>query len=106
MICVIKCLNESVDLITELSFDVVSVTNYEYHSTLTMVIHNGLPTSILLELKIPFIYSPILTDTTTLNLYNKKSELLSQTVVFKPKPINWKLQFQRHQVNKLLKITG
>ena len=106
MLCEIKCLTESVNLITEMSFDVVSVTNYKYHSTITMAIHNGLPTSLLLEFQTPFTYSPLLTDATTLNLYNKSNELTAQTIITKPKPVNWKLQHHRHQVVKLLQITG
>lgn len=106
MLCEIKCLTESVNLITEISFDAVSVANYKYHSTIIMVIHNGLPTSLLLEFQTPFSYSPLLADVTTLNLYNKNNELVPQTVVIKPKPVNWKLQHQRHQTVKLLQITG
>ena len=106
MLCEIKCLTESVNLITEISFDVVSVTNYKYHSTITMAIHNGLPTSLLLEFQTPFTYSPLLTDATTLNLYNKSNELTAQTIITKPKPVNWKLQHHRHQVVKLLQMTG
>jgi hypothetical protein len=106
MLCEIKCLKESVNLIIKVSFDVIKVNDYKYHSSITMVIYNGLPTSMLLELQTPFIYSPVLTDATTLNLYNKNSELVTQTVITKLKPINWKLQHQRHQVAKLLQITG
>ena len=106
MLCEIKCLTESINLITKISFDVVNVTNHKYHSTIIMSIHNGLPTSLLLEFQTPFTYSPLLTDATTLNLYNKSNELTAQTIITKPKPVNWKLQHQRHQVVKLLQITG
>lgn len=106
MLCEIKCLTESVNLITEISFDVVNVTNHKYHSTIIMAVHNGLPTSLLLEFQTPFTYSPLLTDATTLNLYNKNNELAAQTIITKPKPVNWKLQHQRHQTSKLLQITG
>ncbi len=106
MLCEIKCLTESVNLITEMSFDVVSVTNYKYHSTITMVTYYSFPTFALLKLDIPIIFSPELTEATTLNLYNKDNVLAAQTIITKPKPVNWKLQHQRHQTAKLLQITG
>ena len=71
-----------------------------------MAIHNGLPTSLLLEFQTPFTYSPLLTDATTLNLYNKDNVLAAQTIITKPKPVNWKLQHHRHQGVNLLQITG
>lgn len=84
---------------------------YKYHSSLIKVVtydfklfssvHFDIP-----SLNIPLSVKYIATDSTTLILYNKNNVLDLPINVISPKPINWKLHFQRHQVNKFFKITG
>lgn len=60
----------------------------------------------LIRLKIPLSVKYYNTDSPILILYSKANVLDTPKSLLLPKPINWKLQSQRHQVNKLLKITG
>lgn len=60
----------------------------------------------LIRLKIPLGIKYYDSDNTTLILYSKHNVLDTARNAPVPASINWELQFQRHQVSKLLKITG
>lgn len=106
MICVIKCLKESVESFKQGTFNIIKINNYKHHTEIIAVIDYSYSVSLSLKFDCPFsIYYENIGSTVTV-LYDKKDGLHRKTTAEKSKPINWKLQFQRHQVSKLLKITG
>lgn len=104
MICVIKCLNEHVHYFNEMSFKCNKT--YKYHSEVIMSVPYNFTVLTLIRLNIPLSVKYFDVQSTMLILYTKNNVLDMTKDALSPKPINWKLQFQRHQVNKLLKITG
>ena len=104
MICVIKCLNEHVHYFNEMSFKCNKT--YKYHSEVIMSVPYNFTVLTLIRLNIPLSVKYFDVQSTMLILYTKNNVLDMTKDVLSPKPINWELQFQRHQVNKLLKITG
>lgn len=103
MLCVIKCLNEHADYFNEMGFKCNKT--YKYHSEFIMSAPFSFTVLSLIRLKIPLSVKYYNTDSPMLILYSKDNVLDNPKSLLLPKPINWKLQFQRHQVNKLLNIT-
>jgi hypothetical protein len=104
MLCVIKCLNEHIHYFNEMGFKCNKT--YKYHSEFIMSAPFSFTVLTLIRLNIPLSVKYFDVQSTMLILYTKNNVLDMTKDVLSPKPINWKLQFQRHQVNKLLKITG
>ena len=104
MICVIKCLNEHVHYFNEMSFKCNKT--YKYHSEVIMSAPFSFTVLSIIRLRVPVSVKYTDTASTMLIMYNRNNVLDMPKDILTPKPINWKLQFQRHQVNKLLKITG
>lgn len=104
MICVIKCLNEHIEYFTGSGFQ--DLKRYKYHSEVIMTAPFSFTLLRFVHLQIPLSLQYCETKSTTVILLNKNNILDFPVSRTTPKPINWKLQFQRHQVNKLLKITG
>ncbi len=104
MLCVIKCLNEHVHYFNEMGLKCNKT--YKYHSEVIMPAPFSFTILSLIRLKIPLSVKYYNIDSPLLILYSKDNVLDNSKSLLLPKPINWKLQFQRHQVSKLLKITG
>lgn len=104
MICVIKCLNEHAHYFNEMGFKCNKT--YKYHSEVIMSVPYNFTVLTLIRLNIPLSVKYFDVQSTMLILYTKNNVLDMPKNVLAPKPINWKLQFQRHQVNQLLNITG
>lgn len=104
MICVIKCLNEHAHYFNEMGFKCNKT--YKYHSEVIMSVPCNFTVLTLIRLNIPLSVKHFDVQSTMLILYTKNNVLDMPKNVLAPKPINWKLQFQRHQVNQLLNITG
>lgn len=104
MICVIKCLNEHAHYFNEMGFKCNKT--YKYHSEVIMSVPYNFTMLTLIRLNIPLSVKYFDVQSTMLILYTKNNVLDMPKNVLAPKPINWKLQFQRHQVNQLLNITG
>lgn len=104
MICVIKCLNEHAHYFNEMGFKCNKT--YKYHSEVIMSVPYNFTVLTLIRLNIPLSVKHFDVQSTMLILYTKNNVLDMPKNVLAPKPINWKLQFQRHQVNQLLNITG
>lgn len=104
MLCVIKCLNEHVHYFNEMGLKCNKT--YKYHSEVIMSVPYSFTLLALLRLNIPLSIKYSESTNTNLVLYTKNIELSLPCLTRDPKPINWKLQFQRHQINKLLNITS
>lgn len=104
MICVIKCLNEHVHYFNEMGLKCNKT--YKYHSEVIMSAPFSFSVLSIIRLRVPVSVKYTDTVSTMLIMYNRNNVLDMSKDILTPKPINWKLQFQRHQVNKLLKITG
>ncbi len=104
MICVIKCLNEHVHYFNEMGLKCNKT--YKYHSEVIMSAPYNFTVLSLIRLKIPLSVKYYNTDNPVLILYSKDNVLDSPKSLLLPNPINWKLQHHRHQVVKLLQITG
>lgn len=104
MLCVIKCLNEHVHYFNEMGLKCNKT--YKYHSEVIMSAPFSFSVLSIIRLRVPVSVKYTDTVSTMLIMYNRNNVLDMSKDILTPKPINWKLQFQRHQVNKLLKITG
>ena len=104
MLCVIKCLNEHADYFNEMGFKCNKT--YRHHSEFIMSVPFNFTVLSLIRLKIPLSVKHYNTVSPMLILYSKDNVLDSPKSLLLPNPINWKLQHHRHQVNKLLQITG
>ena len=106
MLCVITLLKEDAVKFTTTWYDIISKEEYKYCTNLTLVSPFPFTISDLINLKFPLVIKYTSTDGVTKIIYNSKNIMEVSTVSEKLKPVNWKLQHQRHQVNKLLQITG
>jgi len=106
MLCVITLLKEDAVKFSTMWYDIISKEEYKYCTNLTLVSPFPFTVTDLINLKFPLVIRCTSTDGVTKVLYNSKNILEVSTVLEKPKPVNWKLQHQRHQVVKLLQITG
>ena len=106
MLCVITLLKEDADRFVTAKYDVIRKEEYKCCTNLIIAIPFQFTINELINLKHPMIIRYTTTNAITKILYNSKSILEVSTVLEKPKPVNWKLQHQRHQTVKLLQITG
>ena len=106
MLCVITLLKEDAVKFTTTWYDIISKEEYKYCTNLTLVSPFPFTITDLINLKFPLVIKYTSTDGVTKILYNSKNIMEVSTVLEKPKPVNWKQQYQRHQVVKLLQITG
>lgn len=106
MLCVITLLKEDAVKFSTTWYDIIKKEEYKYCTNLLLATPFPFTITDLMNLKFPLVIRRTPTDGITKILYNSKNILEVFTVLEKPKPVNWKLQHQRHQINKLLQITG
>ena len=106
MLCIITLLKEDAVKFSTMWYDIISKEEYKYCTNLTLVSPFPFTVTDLINLKFPLVIRYTSTDGVTKMLYNSKNILEVSTVLEKPKSVNWKQQYQRHQTSKLLQITG
>ena len=106
MLCIITLLKDDNTKSIIKYYDTISRTDYKYCVTIVLATPFTFTINQLINNKHPMTITYSSTNTITQILYSSEKALKAVSVTGKTKPVNWKLQHQRHQINKLLQITG